>query len=170
MNQDNDIAPWYRQPWLWFLIMFPVASIMYCAVAITAAVTSNSDMVSDDYSKEGRAINQERARDDRAAAMGLKAHIDFSGSELELTVDSTTGQNEFPYLILNLFHPTLEARDRTIQLKATGGGHYVAHLPRNVDGRWYVDLRGPSNDWRLKGQTTLPATKPLELDTPKGHG
>ncbi len=170
MNQDNDIAPWYRQPWLWFLIMFPAASILYCAVAITAAVTSHSDMISDDYSKEGRAINEERARDDRAMVMGLSAHFNFSGSELTLTMDSTTGQNEFPYLILNLFHPTLEARDRTIQLQATGSGHYMARLPRDVAGRWYLDLRGPANDWRLKGQITLPSATPLELDAAKGQG
>lgn len=163
MIETTNVSPWYRQPWFWFLLIFPGMSIIWCTVAISMALNSNSDMVSDDYSKEGRGINAELARDTKAADLGLYAELDFSGERLELMLDSSSGERRFPYLILNLFHPTLAERDRTIQLQPISGGRYSAVLPKGLDGRWYLDLRGPENQWRLKGETSLPASRPLEL-------
>lgn len=164
MTEATNVSPWYRQPWFWFLLIFPGMSIIWCTVAISVALNSNSDMVSDDYSKEGRGINAELARDTKAADLGLFAELDFSGERLELMLDSTSGEPRFPYLILNLFHPTLSERDRTIQLQPISNGRYSAVLPKGLDGRWYLDLRGPENRWRLKGETSLPANRPLELN------
>lgn len=163
MTESTNVSPWYRQPWFWFLLIFPGMSVIWCTIAITVALNSDNDMVSDDYSKEGRGINAELARDTKAADLGLYAELDFSGERLELMLDSTSGERRFPYLILNLFHPTLAERDRTIQLQPTSGGRYSAALPKGLDGRWYLDLRGPENQWRLKGETSLPAGRPLEL-------
>ncbi|WP_235937569.1 FixH family protein [Marinobacter caseinilyticus] len=163
INEEKMVAPWFRQPWFWFLLIFPGMSVIWCTLAITVAVTTDNAMVTDDYSKEGRGINAEFARDDQASAMGLSARLDFSGERLMLTMDSTSGDQQFPYLILNLFHPTLSERDRTIQLNPTDDGRYSAALPRNLDGRWYFDLRDPGNQWRLKGETHLPSLTPLEI-------
>ncbi|MEX0604232.1 MAG: FixH family protein [Marinobacter sp.] len=162
-NDANNVAPWHHQLWFWFLLIFPGMSIIWCTIAISVALNSANDMVTDDYSKEGRGINAELARDTKAADLGLYAELDFSGERLELLLDSSSGEQRFPYLILNLFHPTLAERDRTIQLQPTSGGRYSASLPKGLDGRWYLDLRGPENQWRLKGETNLPSSHPLEL-------
>lgn len=170
MTQDTAIKPWFRQPWFWFLLIFPGASIIWCTIAISVALNTDNSMVSDDYSKEGRAINLELARDQKAAELELNARMEFSGDRLSLTMNSTEGYADYPYLVLNLFHPTLSEKDRTIQLQPMGGGHYQASLPRNLDGRWYLDLRGPSNDWRLKGELFLPSETPLTLDSTASQG
>lgn len=164
MTEQTSQGPWYRQPWLLFLLIFPGASIIWCTVAITVALNTDNSMVTDDYSKEGRGINMAIARDVEAADMGLTAQLDFSGERLNLTVATNAGDSAFPYLVLKLFHPTLADRDRTIQLQPSGSGQYTANLPRNIDGRWYLDLQGPSNDWRLKGEVNLPAASALTLE------
>ncbi|WP_166255459.1 FixH family protein [Marinobacter salicampi] len=170
MTTENTVAPWYRQPWFWFLLIFPGASIIWCTIAITVAMNSNNSMVTDDYSKEGRGINMEIARDQKAIDLNLQAGLSFTDAELRLAIEGPADQRQAPYLILNLYHPTLDTRDRTIQLQQTGIGQYRAELPRNLDGRWYLDLRGPSNDWRLKGEVTLPATSTLNLEAAANKG
>lgn len=164
MTEESNVLPWYRQPWFWFLLIFPGMSIIWCTVAISVALSSDNDMVTDDYSKEGRGINAELARDTRAAELGFHATLSFSGERLELELENTSGEPDFPYLILNLFHPTLADRDRTIQLQPVSGNRYSAALPKGMDGRWYLDLRGPENQWRLKGEISLPSTRPLDLN------
>ncbi|WP_372981401.1 FixH family protein, partial [Marinobacter sediminum] len=70
-----------------------------------------------------------------------------------------------PYLILNLFHPTLADRDRTVQFQKVGTGQYRGNMLEDIDGRWYYDLRGPDNDWRLKGEAWLPAENGLTVSS-----
>jgi hypothetical protein len=170
MTEQTPAAPWFRQPWLWFLLIFPGASIIWCTVAITVALNTDNSMVTDDYSKAGRGINMAIARDVKAADMGLVATLDFTSERLHLTLDASSGQENMPYLVLKLFHPTLAERDRTIQLRPSGNGQYTATVPRDMDGRWYVDLQGPSNNWRLKGELSLPSASTLKLEPAAGQG
>lgn len=163
MTENTSTGPWYRQPWLLFLLIFPGAAIIWCTIAITVALNTQNSMVTDDYSKEGRGINMEIARDQAAKDLGLSAEMAFKDREINLSMDTTDGRADYPYLILNLFHPTIAERDRTIQFRAVGEGQYVANLNQSIEGRWYFDLRGPDNDWRLKGESDLPSDRPLTL-------
>ncbi|MFO7993883.1 MAG: FixH family protein [Marinobacter sp.] len=163
MTESTSTGPWYRQPWLLFLLIFPGAAIVWCTIAITVALNSQNSMVTDDYSKEGRGINMEIARDETAKNLGLSAEMAFEERQINLSVDTSDGRADFPYLILNLFHPTIAERDRTVQFRAIGEGQYVANLNQSIEGRWYFDLRGPDNDWRLKGESSLPSDRPLTL-------
>lgn len=163
MSNEEIISPWYKQPWFWFLLIFPGAAIIWCISMITVALTIDSSMVTDDYSKQGRGIAMERARDETAQSLGLQAGLDFEEKSASLTMSTDKGAAEFPYLILNLFHPTLAEFDRTIQFRPAGNGEYTANLNQPLNGRWYFDLRGPDNDWRLKGEANLPLSKKLTL-------
>ena len=160
--------PWYRQPWLWFLVLFPGMSITYCIVAITIAINTQSSMVVDDYSKEGLGINQSLARDALASDLGLQADIRQSDRQLEVSLES---QSPLLDLILRLFHPTIGEQDRVIQLRSVGPGLYRGQVAGKVDGRWYLDLSGPSADWRIKGEGYFPAESGIVLrpdDTDRG--
>ncbi|MDI9245721.1 FixH family protein [Marinobacter sp. CHS3-4] len=165
MNQENAVDPWYKQPWLWFLLIFPGAAIIWCITMITVSLNIDSSMVTDDYAKEGRGIAMNVARDQTAREMGLQASLSFQERSASLSMETNQSGLEAPYLILNLFHPTLTEYDQTIQFRPTGEGQYTATLNQPIDGRWYLDLRGPNNNWRLKGEATLPLSRPLTLDT-----
>ena len=67
------------------------------------------------------------------------------------------------YLILQLFHPTMGEQDRIIQLSPTGEGHYRGQIAGNIDGRWYLDVSGPSSDWRIKGEGHFPADSAIVM-------
>lgn len=162
---EEAVKPWYRQPWLWFLLAFPLASITWCTIAITVAMNTDNDMVTDDYSKEGRGINMQIARDQKAKDLGLQGEFAFSGREAQLTLSGNDETADYPYLILNLFHPTVAEKDQTVQFTRTGENSYRATLNQDIDGRWYFDLRSPENDWRLKGETSLPSDDAIQVGT-----
>lgn len=163
MTEQSSVSPWFKQPWFWFLTIFPLAAIIWCISMIVVATNLDNSMVTDDYSKKGRAINMEIARDTKARELGLEARFEFDKRLVSLDVSAAEGQADFPYLALNLFHPTLAGKDRTVQLRPIGEGKYEASLHQDIDGRWYFDLRGPDNDWRLKGQASLPSDTTVHL-------
>ncbi|AOY87380.1 nitrogen fixation protein FixH [Marinobacter salinus] len=165
MTEQAPVAPWYRQPWFWFLTIFPLAAIIWCISMIIVATNMKDTMVTDDYSKQGRGINLEIARDQKAADLGMMAELNFDNRNISLNLNTDNGPADFPYLVLNLFHPTLADRDRTIQFQRTGTGHYRGQMLDDINGRWYYDLRGPDNKWRLKGETQLPAENGITVSS-----
>ncbi|GGE60251.1 hypothetical protein GCM10011533_10980 [Streptosporangium jomthongense] len=167
MNQEVPTAPWYRQPWFWFLTIAPLSAITFSMFMLVVASNMKDTMVTDDYSKEGRGINLEIARDKAAADMGLRADMAFENRSILLNVSTEQGAAGFPYLILKLFHPTLSQKDRTIQFRNDGNGHYTGNMLDDIKGRWYYELTGPDNVWRLKGEARLPTEGYLHL-SPQG--
>ncbi|WP_323750657.1 FixH family protein [Marinobacter sp.] len=165
MTDKTPVAPWYRQPWFWFLTIFPLASITWGLSMLVLSVNLDTAMVSDDYSKEGRGINMAIARDQKASEMKVAGTLQLSDRNATLTLDTKDGPADFPYIILNLYHPTLEERDRVIQFNRLSAGEYSGRTLEDLDGRWYFDLQGPDNDWRVKGELWLPAEHPITIKT-----
>jgi hypothetical protein len=163
MTENTPVAPWYRQPWFWFLAIFPLAAIVWGLTMLVFASSLPTAMVTDDYSKEGRGINMAIARDQKARDLGLKGSLSFTERAANLDLQETEGAADYPYLILNLYHPTVSEKDRTIQMRKVGNGEYTGNLMENMDGRWYYDLQGPENDWRLKGEFWLPSENAVTL-------
>lgn len=165
MSEDatNNPGPWYKQFWLWFVLAIPAITIVWCMFMITVAISSEGAMVNDDYYKEGLAINMELARDRMAADMSLGGAVQFDDNLIRVDLEEDSAPADFDFLILNMAHPTLAEQDRRVQLQRVGEGLYEARLPKPLEGRWYLELRGPSNDWRLKGEAALPASMPLKL-------
>ena len=163
MTDNTPVAPWYRQPWFWFLTIFPIAAIISGMTILTVGSILSPSMVTDDYSREGRGINMAIARDQKALDLGLKGGLTVDERSARLTLESNDGAADYPYLVLNLYHPTMSERDRTIQFRRMAAGEYTGNLVEDMDGRWYYDLQGPDNDWRVKGEFWLPASDKIAL-------
>src|SRR5690554_6388458 len=99
MNQEVPVAPWYRQPWFWFLTIAPLSAIIFSMFMLVVASNMKDTMVTDDYSKERRGINLEIARDQAASDMGLNADIVPDERSILLIVKTQHRPAEFPYLI-----------------------------------------------------------------------
>ncbi|NWO05500.1 MAG: FixH family protein [Alteromonadaceae bacterium] len=172
MSENEVIAPWYRQPWLWFLLAFPLAAITWGLGVLVFASSLDTSMVTDDYSKEGRGINMSIARDQKARDLGVAGSLDMSGRSAELSLETNDGAADFPYLVLNLYHPTHSDQDRVVQFQQRSNGEYVGQIQQELEGRWYYDLQGPTNEWRVKGELRLPTSDNIairaEEDTSQG--
>lgn len=164
MTEKAPVAPWYRQPWFWFLTIFPLASMVWGVTALVVSSSMDNSLVSDDYSREGRGINMSIARDQKAVDMQIEGTLALSGRDAELILNTRDGAANFQYLVFNLYHPTLSGQDRTVQFQRRAPGEYVGRLLEDVEGRWYYDLQGPDNDWRVKGELQLPSDRRIRID------
>jgi len=157
INQDNAQIPWFRQRWLWFLLSIPICSVILSSMMVFVAVVGQDTMVSDNYYKDGMAINRTIEKDLRADALALHPLISIEGSSITLKFDpKNTSQTKQAFLRLKLHHPTIEQQDADIKLLPTQGLIYTGELPFPMIGRRYLDLYAFDNSWRIREEITLP--------------
>lgn len=154
--------PWYRQFWPWFLIALPATVVVAGFFTLYLAIKYSDDLVSDNYYRDGLAINQQLTQDLRATELALSARLDFnSGSDdaievLALTLKSELETFVMPALLkLYLLHPTDASEDHVIQLLAAGAGRYRGQLPALPTQRVYLRLIPAVSSQELAQQTSL---------------
>lgn len=166
MNSDGQ--PWYREPWPWILMAGPLIVVIACVNLIWTAIASADGLVTDDYYKEGLAMNQRLQRDHKASELGLHADVMRAGLNVRLLItakDSTPLPEE---IVLRLTHPTIDGKDQRVPMKSEGAGFYGGKLAADVAGRWHVTLEDPAGQWRLQGQWQASTDGPLRLDAKAG--
>lgn len=164
MQQALPATPWYKQFWPWFLIGLVLFAIAFCSVLLYFAVTTRDTLVSDNYYKEGLAINQELNRDRKAKVLGLKGEFHFyDNGRIIVTLDHTKPLGDLPYLVLKFIHPTLAHRDQKLLMTPLATDRFEVKLNKALTGHWYLDLRDPSDTWRLKAEIGLPNSSVITL-------
>ena len=86
--------PWYRQIWPWLLMLMPATALFGGLATFYLAATTNNALVVDDYYREGKAINQQLARDTKATQLGLTATLTRAAdgrARIELVAAQGTG-------------------------------------------------------------------------------
>ena len=79
MDADvGEAAPWHRQFWPWFLIALPATVVVASFFMLYLAIKYSDTLVSDNYYRDGLAINQVLSQDIRARQLGLSAQIHFA--------------------------------------------------------------------------------------------
>ena len=153
----SAILPWYHYRWPWVLMLVPFAAVLFGILMFVTALYYPDDVVVDTYYRDGQAINELRALDEAAHALGVEAtlQVDAQGARLLLS-----GTQE-PQLHLFLYHVTDSHADRSFLFQSAGNGRYVASeqtLTELLAGRgvWYLELRGADNDWRLRQRIASP--------------
>jgi len=146
---------WYKQRWLLFLISIPLASVFLSSIMIYHAVTGRDSLVSDNYYKDGLDINQTINQDRLAEKLAVRAEVTIDAEGNAVINLSSLAKEPEPFLILKLVHPTLGDLDTTTKMLPTNGP-YVAQVPENLSGNWYIDLYAHDESWRMRQQTTLP--------------
>lgn len=127
------------------------------------AVVSNDGLVTDDYYKQGLAVNQRLQRDHQAVELQLQADLMRSGESLRLLI-SAKDINAIPQaIVLRFAHPTQAGQDQSIEMKSIGQGFYEGKLAVPVAGRWHVMLEDPAGQWRLQGDWLADSGEPLRL-------
>lgn len=151
-DRPDAVQPWYRQFWPWFVIALPTAVVIASIVTMIIAFTHKDSIVQDNYYKDGLAINQRLAQDERAAALGLEGQLSLDAvtGELRLALQGELAALP-PALTLQFEHPLHATADFAVTLRAIGvAGDYRADLDQPIDGRWHTTLSPASGEWRLR--------------------
>ncbi|WP_049721399.1 FixH family protein [Gilvimarinus polysaccharolyticus] len=159
---QKEAGPWYREPWLWFILSPLIVVVLVSSVTVTLALKYADDTVIDNYYKEGRMINQSLGQDQRARQWGLSADVNWQAAAQQLTVSLDSGQIPMPAsLSLWLDHPFDETQDVFLVLERHGENQFSATLA-SLDSIWYVTLT-PEQDraersaapWRLRTEVNF---------------
>lgn len=161
----TDTLPWYREPWPWLLMAGPVAVIIAGVITTWIAVKSSDGLVSDDYYKQGLAINQTLQREAVAAQNGYRAEAAFAdgGRQVVLRLEAGAGAALPDALQMRVVHPTRAGRDGLVMLRKTGDGRYAGTGPALSEGRWLLVLEDRQGTWRLDGSLTAPLQQTATL-------
>lgn len=163
MSLRNDNQPWYKDRWPWLLMAGPAIVIVAGVVTAWLAVTSNDGLVTDDYYKQGLAVNQSLQRDHQASSLGLQADLMRAGSNVRLLVAAGSKVELPTSIVLTLAHPTRAGHDQKVEMAAEGQGIYTGKLKSEIAGRWLVSIEDPAGQWRLQGDWTADSEEPLRL-------
>ncbi|MEM1154028.1 MAG: FixH family protein [Pseudomonadota bacterium] len=147
--QNEDLEPWYKQFWPWFLIVLPGSVVVASLVTLFIANYGADDLVVDDYYKVGLSINRQLEKKQRSEDLGISASLGVT--ERHITV-RTSGPVSSNTLNLLLSHPLEADKDIALSLVRIAPGIYQSPLPTAVAPRWHwtLDQEG-SNGWRLDG-------------------
>ncbi|NJD26286.1 MAG: hypothetical protein FIB06_12885 [Betaproteobacteria bacterium] len=160
---QNDVKPWYKERWPWILMAGPAVVVVAGIATLWLAIVSNDGLVTDDYYKQGLAVNQRLQRDQLAGSMGLHADLMRAGTGVRLLIKASEFQGFPAELSLRLAHPTRAGQDQLVRLQAEGQGFYGGRLSADISGRWLVSIEDPAGKWRLQGEWQSDTGEPLSL-------
>jgi hypothetical protein len=163
MTLRSDNQPWYKERWPWILMAGPGVVIVAGVVTLWLAVVSNDGLVTDDYYKQGLAVNQQLHRDHQAGNLGLHADVMRAGNNVRLILGAESDAGLPQAITLRLAHPTRAGQDQAIQMVLEGPGFYSGKLAADVSGRWLVSIEDPAGQWRLQGEWQADSEAPLRL-------
>lgn len=163
MTPKKDSNPWFKEPWPWILMSGPVIVIVAGFVTAWLAIKSNDGLVTDDYYKQGLAVNQRLQRDHLARDIGLHADVMLSGENVRLILGADKLAQYPEKITLKLAHPTQAGKDQLVQLVSEGQGFYSGKLAIEISGRWHVSIEDPAAQWRLQGDWQADVMEPLRL-------
>ncbi|GGY63198.1 hypothetical protein GCM10011613_03560 [Cellvibrio zantedeschiae] len=161
----EKVLPWYRQFWFWFVFGPLIFIILMCVLTVTIAFKNSDDVVTDNYYKVGRMINQTLAQDEKAAELHLVAQVKFDLVTGEVAL-SLTGNHSFPkQMLLFLDNPAKANKDQSILLTEISSGNYRGELREPIEYSWYLALvpeadvnRRKQAEWLLTGQIDVAKT------------
>ncbi len=161
--ENEELRPWYKEPWTWFLIIVPITSVTASFSMIQTFNQTNVEMVVDDYYKKGKAINQELSRIKKAKSYGISAFLTVNNGQLLLDLNKNKQAPEMAALVISFYHATQGKRDFNLMATQRANGTYFAQLPEALTGNWQITVEPHDKQWKIQQRITLPAEDKLIL-------
>lgn len=155
--------PWYREPWPWLLFFPPAVAVVAGTITMVIAINSFDGVVSDDYYRQGLAINRSLEREAQARQRGLSARVQFnpSGEQVRVTVSGDVSADGA--LRLLLVRAARSGDDQQVELASVAPGLYEGRLVRPLQGRWHLRLEDAGHQWRIAATAQMPAERAIGL-------
>lgn len=152
MSESN--LPWYRHRWPWLLFAGPAIVVVAAISTAVIAVKTEDALVNDNYYKKGKEINEDLARDNAAARLGVRAQMILSddGSSVRVLTVSNPGVEMPATLNLSFQHPTREGQDVAVELQRQTDNVYTGKLALTQSKHWYLRIEDPAAQWRIEGE------------------
>lgn len=152
------IAPWYRHRWPWLLMAGPIVVVIASFITLWLAIRTDDGLVTENYYRQGLAINQTLKLSERAREMGLEAGLTMEVDQIVLRLGAADPGFALPETVrVTISHPTRAGLDQT-QMLTRQGDHYVGRFRLPAEGHWTVMLEDADKSWLMMGNIVLPAS------------
>ncbi|MDY6941682.1 MAG: FixH family protein [Pseudomonadota bacterium] len=158
-KSNEDIQPWYRQFWPWFIMTPPAIAVVAGLTTVYIAAKDPDALVMDRYAKVGLAVERNLAQEQSARERGINAQLVLNRSDGHISARITGEAPPPDQLRVYFSHPTLAERDIDLLLDRDSRGIYTASTGQDLAGRWYVRLGVPDGQWRLDGELQAEANQ-----------
>jgi len=139
-----ECRAWYREPWPWLLMAPPAVAVLAGLATVWIAMASADGLVAEDYYQQGLALNKVIAREERAAALGIKAQVQLGGGRIRVQLEGAAPEAVF----VHLAHRTRAGYDQRLRL-APVGRVYEAEMAPLAPGGWRIWIEDPRGSWRI---------------------
>ncbi|MFW1676252.1 FixH family protein [Pontibacter sp. JAM-7] len=158
MNEQTPPAPWYKQPWLWFILAPLIAVFIYGTTFLYLSIVTMDGVVKDDYYKVARNHLLDPSRIEAAHTMGISGDLLLDNMTGDLMLHFKTNQDTPPdTLQLSIVHPTHQKYDQSITLRRVPSSMaYTGSLQAALKGKRYLVLEPESQLWRLRAEVLPP--------------
>ncbi len=153
-DEHTDTQPWYKQFWPWFLIIVPLSSMIFSLNYAKLAVTTDNDLVVDEYYKEGRVINNRLDKIEQAQTLNITTQLRIEEERVALTFLSGAPK-QGQALKLNFYHVTIASRDFELLLSRDANGVYRGFHTAPISGKWKISLMPLDAQWKIQQTVTL---------------
>ena len=155
-------TPWYKHFWPWFLMFFPVATIVACIGLVVFAVGNGPDIVVDDYYKKGKAIDLELSKFNKAKALYLHGDLNVESDFVEFKF--TKGDfSKVTALKASFYHRTIKKHDFEVNLLANANGSFTAILEDIQLGAYTIFIEPMDGSWKMKEDLLIPTIETIEV-------
>jgi len=156
-DTPEALQPWYKQPWLWFILTPLFAVIIFASSYAYLSVVTFDGMVKGDYAKSAKSFNIDNRRLRKASELGLSGQLELDEvtGDLRLQLSSSDTLLD-PTLVLLVIHPTVESLDQDLIMARRPDNHYYSSLNKNITGKRYLHLMDQDENWRMTTEVTTP--------------
>lgn len=156
--EQEDVQPWYRQFWPWFIIALLSSSVIAGLTTVWISLQTTDSLVVSSGDDVQMIAERRISAEQLASELGLAALLDINVGTGAISVAMQSGALALvpPRLELEFAHPAFAERDQLLPLHlaqpdAEGNPVWSGHFVTVPHGRWYVMLRS-GDDWRVSGE------------------
>ena len=163
MNSEPSL-PWYKYPFVWFLISIPLAAVLAGMNMLWLSIDTDDGLVADDYYKQGLAINKNLAREEQASRLGISADFEYNAELGRVALQLHRGDlDAYPdRLFFSFEHATRAGMDKQIELMHGQGDQYIGYVKQSLpDGVWHIELSDVG--WRIGARVKLSSGAGIQL-------
>lgn len=159
------IRPWYREPWVWFLLGIVGLGVVSGTSVLVISLANAPQLVSGNYQPLGKVLVDSREQSRRARELGLGAELILDTQRAVLLIDANQPSALPDQLLLRFQHPVDASRDLSSVARRISEARWEAQFGSIAPpARARVILSDLEQTWWLGGRFSAEAAGRISLD------
>lgn len=159
---------WYKNYMVWiFVIGIPVFVVIACVWFVFYSIQIQDSTVRDDWYMDGKTLYADVSKDKLAHDLGLTGNMTINNQAVNFKLNAPAQDKFTPpdELMVEISHATQKAKDRDFVVKKLSDGSYggTVNLDK-MEGKYYIVVHDPKNQWRLRAVQDLPTAKAIDFE------